>query len=219
MELECASKSLIEGLVHVEVVPLLGGRLEAVQDGGILFLSSLELLEVDITIHITLCEDKEEWSLLGDRPDLCLPLVNVFEGVLIVHSDADHEDVGVLVLDLAILGKVVITASVVDLEVDLLLVDALGSRVHIKHSWLIVLSKGVMQVVGDEARFADTSITDEHELQLGNLTVAKFHLATSSSLSWSSSGRSILFGVSALGSVSTHDFSFLFIIAIDNSFR
>lgn len=52
-----------------------------------------------------------------------------------------------------------------DFNLDLLLEDLLHALENIEYGRLVVLREAVMEVVGDEARLADSGITNEDELE------------------------------------------------------
>ena len=52
-----------------------------------------------------------------------------------------------------------------DFDLDLLLLYVLDTLVDIKYGWLVVFSEAVMEIVRDEARFSDSRISGENELE------------------------------------------------------
>ena len=132
----------MEGLVDVKVIPLLGGCLSKADK--LVFL--LGLLEVFVwyavlvkVAEILLSGNQVDRSLSFDFAHFGLPLFNVSNRGWLVHSAAQKEQIGVFVHDLAIGAQVVVSARVVNLELDLLFLDTFGASVNIKHSWLVVL--------------------------------------------------------------------------------
>ena len=75
-------------------------------------------------------------------------------GFFSVGSDADHETICVLILNLAVDTEVLVAGGIVNLDFALLLLNILDALVHIQHRWLVILGERVVEVVGDEARFA-----------------------------------------------------------------
>ena len=71
----------------------------------------------------------------------------------------------------AILFQVAVTAGIVKLERDLLLVHTLGTLVHVQHSRLVVVCEGVVQEIGDETCLADRCVANEDDLELWNFTI------------------------------------------------
>ena len=59
-----------------------------------------------------------------------------------------------------------ISARIVDLELNLLLLDVLGASVDIKHGRLVILLEFVLKVVFNEAGLADGGVADEHNFDL-----------------------------------------------------
>ena len=51
-------------------------------------------------------------------------------------------------------------------KLDLLFVNALSAFVDVQDGRLIVVSKGVVQVVGDQARLSDCCVAHEHQFEL-----------------------------------------------------
>ena len=84
---------------------------------------------------------------------------------MVVRGDANHEHVSVLVLDLTIHAEMLVTAGVVNFDFDLLLLDVLDAPVDIEHGRFVILGKAVVQVVRDQARLTDSSVSCQDELQ------------------------------------------------------
>ena len=59
-----------------------------------------------------------------------------------------------------------ISARIVDLELNLLLLDVLGASVDIEHGRLVILLEFVLKVVFNEAGLADGGVADEHNFDL-----------------------------------------------------
>ena len=59
-----------------------------------------------------------------------------------------------------------VARSIVDLNLNLLVIDVLGAAEDVEHSRLVILSELVLQEVRDEARLTYRRVTDKHELEL-----------------------------------------------------
>lgn len=88
--------------------------------------------------------------------------MDVIQRVTAVYRDADHEYICFLELNLAIRAQVVISARIVDLELNLLLLDVLGASEDIEHGRLVIVCENVLEVVFNEAGLADGGVADEH---------------------------------------------------------
>ena len=84
---------------------------------------------------------------------------------MVVRCDANHEHVRILVLNLTIDTEMLITGGIVDLDLDLLLLDVLDAPVDIEYGRFVILGKAVVQVVRDQARLTDSSVSCQDELQ------------------------------------------------------
>ena len=84
---------------------------------------------------------------------------------MVVRGDANHEHVSVLVLDLTIHAEMLVTAGVVNFDFDLLLLDVLDAPVDIEHGRFVILGEAVVEVVRDQARLTDRSVSCQDELE------------------------------------------------------
>ena len=84
---------------------------------------------------------------------------------MVVRCDANHEHVRILVLNLTIDTEMLVTGGIVNLDLDLLLLDVLDAPVDIEHGRFVILGEAVVQVVRDQARLTDSSVSCQDELQ------------------------------------------------------
>lgn len=167
-EVEGDLDGLLEGLVHVEILPLLGGGLVHAHQ-GIRLLGFLEGLGINCisrsdATEILLRGDKHDGDFLLDLTDLSLPLGNVIDGGLLHGIAAEEEQIGILVHNFTVGGNVLVTGGIVDLELHHLLVDVLGASVDIKHCGLVVVAEGIVQVVLNQTRLTDGRVAYQHNL-------------------------------------------------------
>ena len=59
-----------------------------------------------------------------------------------------------------------ISAGVMDLNLDLGFLDVFDAAVDVKHRRLVVIREAILQVVANEAGFADRGVADEHDFYL-----------------------------------------------------
>ena len=137
--------------MDVEVLPLLGGGfVETLK--AVLLLFFLERLGghgvfwLELT-QILLCGDEHDGDAQLDFTDLSLPLGDGLDGAHLDRVAAEEEQVGALVDNFTVLRDVLVTRSIVDFELNHLLVDVLGAFVDIQHSGLVVVAESVMKVV------------------------------------------------------------------------
>ena len=77
-----------------------------------------------------------------------------------------------------------ISAGVMDLDLDLLFLDIFGAAEDIENCWLVVFGEAILQVVANQAGFADRSVANEHDLNLLrpiviNMTsISRLHLSS-----------------------------------------
>lgn len=161
---------LLEGLVHVEILPGLGGGLVKARE-IIVFPGLPESGSLDFTLtewfdftEILLRGNEHDGDVGLDLTQLGLPLGDVRDAVLLDGIGTEDEEVGVLVDDLAVLGDVLITRGIVDLELHHLLVNVLRALVDIENGGLVVVRERIVQVVLDETRLTDSRISDQDDL-------------------------------------------------------
>ena len=117
VEESCADR-LLEGLVHIVVLPFFRARLAASLETHLTGFS-LELVEGDWAVagfaQIALGADQDDWSIGADLADLRLPSNDVIKGGASIDGDTEHEAIGPIVTDLTVDTEMGITASVMDL--------------------------------------------------------------------------------------------------------
>ena len=59
-----------------------------------------------------------------------------------------------------------ISAGIMNLNLDLRFLDSLGAAVDVKHCRLVVFAEAILNVVANEAGFADRGVADEHDFDL-----------------------------------------------------
>ena len=84
---------------------------------------------------------------------------------MVVRGDANHEHVGVLVLHLTIHAEMLVTAGIVNFDLDLLLLHVLDAPVDIEHGRFVILGETVVEVVRNQARLTDRSVSRQDELK------------------------------------------------------
>ena len=80
---------------------------------------------------------------------------------MVVYGSAEHEAVATWVDQLAVRAKQAITASVHDLNVDLVPFDLALSPEYVKHVGDVNISESIVHEVCDHAGLADCSCTDD----------------------------------------------------------
>ena len=98
--------------------------------------------------------------------DLILPLADVVVRDHVIDGDAKHEDIGLLVLGLAIDTKMVIATRIVDLNLHLTAFDVLRAPVHIQYGRLVLIRELIMEVVMNQARFTYGCVSNENHFDL-----------------------------------------------------
>ena len=132
-------------------------------------LSCLDLLVGHLTAlrllaeQVCLGEYQHHWLVRFDLRNLVLPPVNIIERVWVWHRHTYHKHVRAPVLSGTIDTKMIVSARVMDLDIDLDFLDVLGTAEDIKHGRLVILREAILQVVAYEARFADRSVADKHD--------------------------------------------------------
>ena len=101
---------------------------------------------------------------MNDALDFILPLFNAFIRSLAVDGDANNEDIGALVLGLPIDTQMLISTSIVDLNLYLTAFDVLGAPVDVQHGRLVTLRELIVEVVMNQARFSDGGVAYEDHL-------------------------------------------------------
>jgi len=107
----------------------------------------LNILECDTFIffhcfhEIALRQDEHDWLHCLNVLNLHLPSIHGLERFLTIARNAYHEAIGTPVLYLSVYAKMLITTSVVDLDLDLVLLDGLDSSINVQYSRFIVLRK------------------------------------------------------------------------------
>ena len=91
--------------------------------------------------EIALRQDEHDWLHSLNVLNLNLPSVHGLERFLVVACDADHEAVRTPVLNLTVDAKMLITAGIVDLDLDLVLLDGFDAPIHIQYRGFVVLRK------------------------------------------------------------------------------
>ena len=94
--------------------------------------------------------------------NLDLPSVHRLERFLVVACDADHEAVSSPVLNFTVDAKMLITAGIVDLDLDLVLLDGFDAPIYIQYRRFVVLRERIVKVVRDETRFTNRRVSDQH---------------------------------------------------------
>ena len=157
--------------VHVKVCPYLGAGL-AVALKSSFHLCLLNLFIRDRVINyarfrkIRLRQHEHHRGSWLNILDLQLPIIYVFEGILRVDRHADHKYVGIFELRRTVHAQMLISAGVVDLNHDLGFLDVFDALVDVKHRRLVVIREAILQVVANEAGFADRGVADEHDFYL-----------------------------------------------------
>ena len=128
---------------------------------------SLELVERDCVIgaaaQIALGTNQDDRCIGADLADLRLPSNDVVKGgASIGPSDGDtqHEAIGPIVTDLTVDTEMWITASVMDLQPDLLSFKSPLALEYIEHAWLIVLREDLLLVINDQTRLTDGGVAN-----------------------------------------------------------
>ena len=137
---------------------------------GLLAVES-DLLGLDLAIaDIDLVADEDDGDLLADTGQILVPLGNV--GVSDARADIEHDDAAVATDVVAITKatELFLTGRVPNIESDLAVVSEEGHGVHLDtESGDVALLELTSQMALDESRLADTTVTDEHELELRDL--------------------------------------------------
>ena len=102
-----------------------------------------------------------------------LPIFDIIKGVFTVGGCANHKGVRILELGLAVDTEMLVTWSIVDFDLDLPILDVLGPPVDIEDGRLVFLAEDVVNVVPDQARLTDFSVSYQNELK-GLLTLLIF---------------------------------------------
>lgn len=84
---------------------------------------------------------------------------------MVVRGDTNHENVGVLVLHLTIHAEMLVTAGIVNFDLDLLLLHVLDAPVDVEHGRFVILGEAVVEVVRDQARLTDRSVSRQDEFK------------------------------------------------------
>ena len=149
--------------MHVEIVPLFRAGLGLSLEAMLLYFI-LNSVHIDVFIQffheIALRQDKHDRLHCFDVLNLNLPSIHVIERFLAVASYANHETVSAPVLHFSVDTKMLITTSVVDLDLELVLLDGLDATINVQYRWLVVLSKGIVKVVSNETRFTDRCVSN-----------------------------------------------------------
>lgn len=94
-----------------------------------------------------------------DRTNLSSPFLHTVEGVSVVHSNTNEEAVCIVEADLAVDTEVIIAASIVDLQVDLLPLVVLFALEDVEHGRHEVLRENLLLVVNDQAGLTNGGVT------------------------------------------------------------
>ena len=98
------------------------------------------------------------------------PLVYLLLNIWSVCSDADHEDISVLIYDFSIVIEVFFAGSVINLDLNLLFLDILVSVVHFNSCGFIDFRIRVVHVVLNNACFPDIFVPTENNFQVSFFT-------------------------------------------------
>ena len=124
----------MECFVHIVILPNFGRCLKDGLQAHVVGFP-LQVITGDVVLsdgsQVTLRSYQHNRSIGADLPNFGLPRRNVVQTQLVVDSDAKHEDVSLVVADLAITTEISITTSVVDLQLDLLILKELWAFEHV----------------------------------------------------------------------------------------
>ena len=155
--------------MHIEVVPLLGASLAMALESLLILRLLNHFVSHRVVAHllqVRLGEHQHHRHIRLNLLDLTLPPLDVLEGLWRVDRHADHKYVCILVLSRSIHAQVLISAGVMNLDLDLLFLDIFGAAEDIENCWLVVFGEAILQVVANQAGFADRSVANEHDLNL-----------------------------------------------------
>ena len=159
------ANGLVEGPIDIVILPGLRRRLnDCLQAHFVAFV--LEVFQRDRVgsdkSEIAFGAYEHDRRVLANLPDLCAPALHAVQTDLVVDGHAEHEAVGPVVADLAVYTKVWIAAVVMDLELDLLTLELLGTAENIKYVRLVCLIEDLLLVVHDQTRLTHGAIADKH---------------------------------------------------------
>ena len=152
--------------MDIPVLPLLA-RSECVTLEAMLALLLLDHILGHRFVHvfeeIFFGQADHNWSFGGDLANLARPSAHIGARWNRIDRDADYEDVSMRVLHLPVLTQVLVATRVVNLNVDLLSPDVLDSVVDVEHGGLVLFREVVLEVVANQAGFADGRIANQHD--------------------------------------------------------
>jgi hypothetical protein len=155
-----------EGLL--ELVVGLGGDVVVLQ---VLLAVESDLLGLHLAVlHVNLVSDKDNGDVFADTGKILEPLGDV--GVGDAGADIEHDDAAVSsdVVTITKSSEFLLASGIPNVEQDLAVGSEEGHGVHFDtEGGDVLLFELAGQVAFDESSLADTSISDEDELELGHL--------------------------------------------------
>ena len=130
-----------------------------------------DLLGLDFTVtHVNLVSDEDDGDSLTDASQILVPLGHV--GVSDARADIEHDDSAVSadIVSVTETTELLLTCGVPNIEVDLSVVGEEGHGVNLdSECGDVALLELTSQMTLDEGSLSDTTVTDEDELELGDL--------------------------------------------------
>ena len=151
------------------ILPELRARLAVALQALILrlFLQLLYRHRISATFsQIALRTHKDDGHVLADLSDLGSPFAHIVKRVSVIYGHAEHESIRAIIAHSSVDTEMGISAGIVDLDRQILVIKFAGALENIKHSWLVKIIEDLSLIVDHEARLSDRCVADKHDLYL-----------------------------------------------------